>query len=140
MLDSEVKLTIGRSVTSDIVLADDSVSRLHAELICSKNGKIFLIDCHSFNGTKLIRNGAKTSITQTFRTASDILEFGDINIPLNDLLEAVSAKTNASDLKLDPISRPDVPNKKPWICGSALVRCQCGAVKQRDSICQECGK
>ena len=37
MLDRDVKLTINRSVTGDIVLADDSVSSLHPEFIVAPN-------------------------------------------------------------------------------------------------------
>ena len=140
MLDEEIKLTIGRAPTNDVVLADTSISRLHAELICSKNGKLFLIDCHSSNGTNLIRNGEKKPISQEFLITNDMLEFGDIKLSVNDLLEAVSTKINSSDLRLDSISIPEAPHQKPWVCGSKLIRCPCGAVKQKESICRECGK
>ncbi len=42
--------TIGRDPSSDIVLADDDVSRHHARVIC-KHGKYYLEDLDSLNGT-----------------------------------------------------------------------------------------
>ena len=49
------KITIGRSTECDLVLADISVSRLHAELELLENSRLLLTDCHSSQGTFLIR-------------------------------------------------------------------------------------
>jgi two-component system cell cycle response regulator len=42
---------IGRAPDSDIALADDNVSRRHALIVCEKDGKIFIEDLGSKNGT-----------------------------------------------------------------------------------------
>ncbi len=46
----EKPLRIGRQVGLDVVLRDDSVSRLHAELIV-REGQLWVKDCGSRNGT-----------------------------------------------------------------------------------------
>jgi two-component system cell cycle response regulator len=42
---------IGRAPDSDIALADDNVSRRHALIVCERDGKIFIEDLGSKNGT-----------------------------------------------------------------------------------------
>ncbi|MCF8210291.1 MAG: FHA domain-containing protein [Rhodoferax sp.] len=53
----EKKYVIGRAPTCDIVLADESVSRIHAELAILDNGKLLVTDCHSTQCTLLLRVG-----------------------------------------------------------------------------------
>ncbi len=88
----ENKFTIGRSRKCDIVLADDSVSRVHAELICLKDGGLFVTDCHSINGTVLIKNGREKSIGQEFLSKDDVLQFGDVRMSVRELLDAIPGK------------------------------------------------
>jgi pSer/pThr/pTyr-binding forkhead associated (FHA) protein len=66
----EHKFTIGRSRKCDIVLADDTVSRHHAELIFLHNGHLLLIDCHSQNKTSIVENGQVRRISQEFIASS----------------------------------------------------------------------
>ena len=54
---SEKKFTLGRARDCDIVLADDSVSRRHAELTFLGDGKVLLTDCRSSRGTFLLAGG-----------------------------------------------------------------------------------
>ncbi|MBN1292636.1 MAG: FHA domain-containing protein [Candidatus Latescibacteria bacterium] len=52
---SEGTYLIGRSSDADIVISNDQyVSGFHADLICSKDGKVFLADHNSKNGTYLL--------------------------------------------------------------------------------------
>jgi pSer/pThr/pTyr-binding forkhead associated (FHA) protein len=51
------------------VLADDTVSRHHAELIFLHNGHLLLIDCHSQNKTSIVENGQVCRISQADSTA-----------------------------------------------------------------------
>lgn len=141
MKKKELKFTIGRSTECDIVLADDSVSRLHAELIYLKDGNLFITDCHSMNGITLIRNGKKKSIRQEFLSLNDTLQFGDITMTAKELSEAIPKKIKSFDSALMPDPQMDQPpQKKPWVKGSRLVRCDCGAVKPKKGRCRECGQ
>lgn len=54
---SERKITVGRSDQADIVIDDDTVSRLHLELRQLDNGMINVKDLDSANGTFVIKSG-----------------------------------------------------------------------------------
>ena len=140
MKRKELKFTIGRSKECDIVLADDSVSRLHAELIFLKDGNLFITDCHSMNGTTLIRNGKEKSIRQEFLSFNDTLQFGDIIMTAKELSEAIPKKIKSFDSALMSGPQMDQPSRKPWVKGSRLVRCDCGAVKPKKGRCRDCGQ
>jgi len=70
-------LTIGRKGT-DIVLedAEKQISRLHAELTITDEGRYYLVDCGSGNGTAVKRQGAWKAITQTYVTEDEEVRFG----------------------------------------------------------------
>ncbi len=140
MKRKELKFTIGRSNECNIILADDSVSRLHAELIFLKDGNLFITDCHSMNGTTLIRNGKEKSIRQEFLSLNDTLQFGDIVMTVKELSDAIPEKIKSFDSALMPDPQMDQPYRKPWVNGSRLVRCDCGAVKPKKGCCLECGQ
>lgn len=70
-------LSIGRDETNDIVIADYSVSRVHARII-EFRGMFFLIDLESTNGTKLHHQFITPNIK--VRVESDsIITFGRLN-------------------------------------------------------------
>jgi apolipoprotein N-acyltransferase len=48
--------TIGRDKSCDVPIADDSVSRVHAEVWLGSDGALMLADRGSSNGTSLIRS------------------------------------------------------------------------------------
>lgn len=81
--------TIGRDTACDIVLADASVSRMHAELVLSESGALMVRDCGSENGTRIVRGGRKIRITEQRLSDGDEIEFGTVSIPLQMLLEMV---------------------------------------------------
>ena len=113
---------IGRDKTCDIAIADDSVSRLHAEFTIS-NGKILLSDCGSSNGTHVFRNNQRQRVTQAALAAGDEVQFGTVTLTFEQLLEAVGGSSKA------------VPGAPP---SPKLVRCGCGAVKPSNQKCPEC--
>lgn len=82
------KITIGRSTDCDLVLADMSVSRLHAELELLENNRLLLTDCYSSQGTFVIRNGHEEKIKQQTVLKQDLLKFGNITIPVSEILTA----------------------------------------------------
>jgi len=101
----EQKFTIGKSPECDIVLANTTVSRRHAELIYIDDGKLLLTDCRSRNGTWLQKEGSKseTRVSQAFISPSDILRFGKQEISVKDLMKKISLHQGANLAK---------PNKK----------------------------
>ncbi len=123
------KFTIGRDQSCDIPVADDSVSRRHAELTLVDPGKLLLVDCQSSNGTAILEDGRPRPIRQAFVTPSDRVQLGSVVLSVSDLLEAISARSS---------KRP--PNGAPAPPGNKVVRCECGVIKPVNSKCPECGQ
>ena len=123
MKEKEHRFSIGRSRDCDVVLADDSVSRHHAELFSLKGGKLFLIDCHSRNGTALIESDRPRSVHQEFISPTDTLLFGSIQISVRELLEIVRLRFHIFSGDNLQAPDPDPPMPKAWVKGSRLVRC-----------------
>ena len=67
---------IGRGKNCEVVLADNSVSRQHAELVVSKSGKFYLTDCKSNNGTFVGRGGKWLPVVQDFVEPDEVLLIG----------------------------------------------------------------
>lgn len=110
-------LTIGRKDT-DIVLQDPNkdVSRLHAELTISDDGRYYLADCGSSNGTFVRRHGAGRwdEVKQEFVTEQDLLRFGTCEIALGDLLRlAPRSAASGREFASEPISRNLVARRHP---------------------------
>ncbi len=141
MKGKERVFRIGRARDCDIVLADESVSRYHAELSYLADGKLFLTDCHSINGTSLVTDQQHTPVRQTLLSPTETVRFGDVAMPVKDLLEAIKLKFPGfySGPMESPPPEPQ-PKQQPWVRGERLVRCQCGAVKPKDQTCPTCGR
>ncbi len=71
-------LHIGRATSNDIVIADTTVSRQHAQLMIDDIGQVTLIDLSSSNGTFV--NGRRIS-TPTQLDAMDIVKVGEHLLP-----------------------------------------------------------
>jgi len=125
------KYVIGRAPTCDIVLADESVSRVHAELSLLANGKWLVTDCQSTQGTVLLpAGGGQTAVRQAWVSAQDTLRFGTVVLPVRELLQAIHLKHTPTVAGAGSHLPPE---------GTALVRCACGAVKLKDQQCEVCG-
>ncbi len=138
----EQKFTIGRDRGCDIPIADESVSRLHAQLTLTEGQQIFLTDCQSSNGTFLFRGGQPEPIQQEFISSEDKVQFGSVAFQVKDLLVAIKRKhkqVNTDQLRGSENPPPPV-RPKPWAPGKRLVRCVCGAVKVRGERCPTCGE
>ncbi len=145
MKTREQTFRIGRARDCDVVLADDSVSRHHAELSYIDGDKLFLTDCHSSNGTALVAGGRETPVRQTLLSPTETVRFGDLVLSVEELLEAIRLKFPVPGTA-DPADSPggaesgdDPPSSRPWARGD-VVRCACGAVKTRDEPCPTCGE
>ena len=145
MKAKEKKFSIGRERKCDIVLADDSVSRYHAELTVLRDSKLLLTDCKSMNGTFLVREDNEKSngkpVRQSLVSPMDTLRFGDVKISVNELLESIRLKYPSFYAGAIILSDESAsPDRKPWVKGTRLLRCECGAVKKSDEKCPECEK
>jgi pSer/pThr/pTyr-binding forkhead associated (FHA) protein len=108
------KKTIGRAIDCDLVLADISVSRLHAEIELLSNNRLLLTDCQSTQGTFVIRDGNLQSVQSQIVTKHDILKFGNIKIPVSEVLIATHLSENditSEDVKPAKKTRAPKPNQ-----------------------------
>jgi pSer/pThr/pTyr-binding forkhead associated (FHA) protein len=126
------KFTIGRDEKCDVPIADDSVSRVHAELMFLDGGKLSITDCKSSNGTVLLRQGKSSRIEHETILPTDRLRFGAAELSVTDLMEALRGKY------------PDMAEQMPLQDNPAqgaesLIRCDCGSVRARGERCKLCG-
>jgi HD-GYP domain-containing protein (c-di-GMP phosphodiesterase class II) len=73
--EAEDKTHVGRAGTCKVDLADASVSRQHAELLCTPSGWV-VRDLGSRNGTFV--NGARVGRIEQKLRQNDVLQFGDV--------------------------------------------------------------
>jgi len=83
--ESDALLRAGRLATLEIVLDDTSVSRKHAEVACHADGRWFVRDNESTNGTYV--NGARVGRDEYPVKARDVVQFGKVAM-LAELVEA----------------------------------------------------
>jgi len=134
----ERKFTIGRERSCDIPLAHQSVSGRHAELDFLGDGKLLLTDCNSTNGTFLLQGpGAERPVHQTLVSPMDRVRFGDVDLSVRELVEALELKFPRFDR---PAPASDQKESRPWARDRQLIRCACGCVKPADEPCPECGR
>jgi pSer/pThr/pTyr-binding forkhead associated (FHA) protein len=120
---------VGRSPGCQYVLADETVSSRHAELSMAADGRLFVVDCASRNGTHLVAGGRKKKIGQGLAAAADTVVFGSCAVPAADLLPLVKAFEEAQRAAADVA--PRAPLK--------YVRCACGTVRAEGVVCPNCG-
>ena len=82
---------IGRSPDADIVLADASVERRHAELVITDDGRFHLTDCGGGDGTwraVAVRAGQEVweRTRQSFVGSEQPLRFGTLRVSVQELL------------------------------------------------------
>ena len=77
---------IGRDEDNDIVLADASVSRSHADLIEHSGGRLYLVDRNSTNGCWRRENGAWTRFAKGFVDRNEPIRLGGYETTIANLL------------------------------------------------------
>lgn len=118
-------LVVGRGVDADIPVADTSVSTRHAELTLTSDGRLYVTDCGSRNGTFVEDGGRREPIRQGVVPVMATLHFGSCAIPARELLAILQQSTKAAE-------RVEA--------GSGFVRCsQCAAPRRRGVACHVCG-
>ena len=135
------RFTIGRDKSCDIPIADDSVSRVHAEVWLGSDGTLMMSDSGSSNGTHVIRNGESFPLRQDAVLPTDQIRFGSIVLGIQDVIEAIEARNPGS---LRPAFAPPPPPPPPAAMVGSLprpgqfIRCDCGAIKAVGRSCPEC--
>lgn len=133
--------SIGRGRSCDIILAHDSVSRLHAEISFAEDGKLILTDCKSTCGTFLIQgNGDAQRLHQELVSPLDELKFGEIQITVRQLIETLQLKFPRLESSSPPSDLENMQPKPPKVQGQHLIRCVCGSIKPAIDICAGCGR
>ncbi len=145
------KYTIGREKTCAIPIADDSVSRLHAEISLSDMGQIVLTDLRSSNGTTIVRRGVSITVRTEILQPTDEVRFGDVTLSARVLIETIEHQTpgalsgvgsQAGSQAIQAPASPDSPHMPPpppvGAPAGRVVRCECGAIKTIGIPCPGC--
>jgi len=138
------RFTIGRDRKSDIPIADESVSRQHAEIWLADDGSLRMADRGSSNGTSILRNGKSISLGEEVLQPGDVIRFGGIVLPVPEIVEAVEAKEPGALTPPPPQSMftgagpPPLP--RAGSPEAILVACPCGATKTAGYACLRCGQ
>jgi FHA domain len=145
------QFSVGRDPGCDIRIADDSVSRVHADLTLTEDGGLLVRDRGSRNGTRLIRGGRSVPIGDAPLRASDEVEFGEARLTAGDLISALRQKFPIASPPAAPVAvgakpapaapqplQPAQPAASP--SPAKLVRCVCGAIKPAQQLCPECSQ
>ncbi len=110
-------ITIGRDQDCDISLADESVSRRHAELAVCEDGSVVLVDLESQNGTTRVRGEERMQISQAGLRRGDRVLFGDLAVDAEMLLEVAAGADSTSGVAQPAASQSihssDVPERVP---------------------------
>lgn len=84
---------VGRDPSLDIVLNDNTVSRLHLEVMEFDSGKLFVSDCSSKFGSFIERpNGEHERISQAWVDSSAVLLLGNQRVPVDAIRRASQKK------------------------------------------------
>jgi pSer/pThr/pTyr-binding forkhead associated (FHA) protein len=91
---------IGRNHKANIVIkdADRSVSGIHLEITVDTDGKFYIIDCNSTNGTYRKRGGRWIAIQQTYVSQDEQILLGKY---LTTVRELLSMRSKNLSLKID---------------------------------------
>ncbi len=125
------RFTIGRDTSCDVPIADDSVSRLHAEIWLAEDGKVMMADRGSSNGTTLIRADESFPLKHSVVMPSDQVRLGAFTLAVMDLIEVIELKNPGTfTANSKTVGASAVPGP--------LLRCECGAIKTSDQVCPGC--
>jgi predicted component of type VI protein secretion system len=83
---------VGRSAHADVVIADETVSPYHAEIVVSDGGRCFVTDRNSTKGTfhRVSAEQPWAPLRQGFVGRSEQLRLGDYVCKIGDLLASVA--------------------------------------------------
>lgn len=140
------RFKIGRERSCDVAIADESVSRVHAEIWLTSDGALMMTDRGSANGTMLERAGQSFLLKDQVVLPSDEIRFGSVTLPVSELIIAIELRNPGAltapagvDLRPPPLPPPPpVPKPPPPAASEMFLRCQCGAIKRVGQLCPGC--
>jgi predicted component of type VI protein secretion system len=100
---------IGRSPDCDIVLADATISRRHAELVEGADGRFFLTDRQSAAGTWSHRSGDWSQLRQAFVAPDEQLMLGRYVTSVKALLKLLAQQKSGGGGAAPTQAEPDLP-------------------------------
>jgi predicted component of type VI protein secretion system len=117
------RFTIGRDRQCDVPVADESVSRRHAEIWLADDGALTMADLQSSNGTRLIRNGKSSILSEAVVRVDDQVRLGVVTMSVGELVETIEK------------GYPEALTR----VRAARIRCVCGVLKSPGEVCLGCG-
>ena len=95
-MDTEMQTkTCGSESPCDIVLEHPGISPLHARIELADDGLVCVVDDESDNGTFLNRNDVWIRVMKVTLCIGDRIRFGDIEVPIEQLVSVFSGESNA---------------------------------------------
>ncbi len=88
--------TVGRDTDTAITVQHTTVSRLHAEVIPLPDGRLYVTDCASRNGTFINEDGHWRKISQDFASGGARLRFGEVETSVPHLLTIIARLQSSS--------------------------------------------
>lgn len=98
---------IGRGSEVDIQIRDKSVSRVHAELIATRQGAFYLTDCGSTGGSYVARDSTWVPIRQAFIGPTDALLLGHYQTTARQLIAMAGQGNRRSAAEPTPVPKED---------------------------------
>ena len=108
------RFTIGRDRACDVPIADDTVSRRHAEIWLGDDGAVMIRDSNSSNGSSVLRGSQRIPLGQDRLLPGDQVRFGAVIIEAEEIVAAVECKNpGALSARNVPVPPPLPPQQKP---------------------------
>ena len=104
--------TLGRNKDSDLVIDGATVSRKHAELTITRDGKYYLIDCMSASGTFVAGQKEWEQISQSFVDITDTLLLGRYQMSMSEIVNSIETGNNIDVVNVKEVEEDNLPSGK----------------------------
>jgi len=118
-------VTVGRSATAAITIPHETVSRLHAEVIPLPDGRVYITDCASRNGTFICDAGAGEQwreVGQDFADAGARVRFGEVEMTVPHLLTEIARLQGTGAANGPPAGQPGAHQAEKLDASHGVVR------------------
>ena len=104
--------TLGRDKDSDLVIDGATVSRKHAELTITRDGKYYLIDCMSTSGTFVAGKKQWEQISQSFVDITDTLLLGRQQMSMSEIVNSIETGNSIDVVNAKEVEEDNLPSGK----------------------------
>ncbi|MDM8555425.1 FHA domain-containing protein [Desulfococcaceae bacterium HSG7] len=91
--------TIGRDTEAMIQCGDDTVGRIHAEITVTDDGRYYLADRGSLNGTFLLTDNKWRRFTKNYVDTDAVILFGEFKTTISRLLAIADSNAKSAPQK-----------------------------------------